>query len=76
MGLIGVCLDEDSAPFIIKPYMANGSLLRDNIVLSEENDTDEIKDVCKRLLVMCNQIASGLAAGKYVHRDLAARNCM
>jgi hypothetical protein len=42
MGLIGVCLDEDSAPFIIKPYMANGSLLRDNIVLSEENDTDEV----------------------------------
>ena len=48
MGLIGVCPDEDSAPFIIMPYMANGSLLkylkneRDNIVLSEENDTDEV----------------------------------
>ena len=45
MGLIGVCLDEDSAPFIIMPYMANGSLLkyeRDNIVLSDENDTDEV----------------------------------
>ena len=28
MGLIGVCLDTDSAPFIIMPYMANGSLLK------------------------------------------------
>ena len=48
MGLIGVCLDTGSAPFIIMPYMANGSLLkylkreRENIVLSEENDEDEV----------------------------------
>ena len=28
MGLIGVCLDTDSARFIIMPYMANGSLLK------------------------------------------------
>ena len=27
MGLIGVCLDTGSTPYIIMPYMANGSLL-------------------------------------------------
>ena len=48
MGLIGVCLDTGSAPFIIMPYMANGSLLkylkreRGKIVLSDENDEDEV----------------------------------
>ena len=48
MGLIGVCLDTGSAPYIIMPYMANGSLLkylkrkRKNIVLSDENDEDEV----------------------------------
>ena len=51
MGLIGVCLDADSAPFIIMPYMANGSLLkylkrvRDNIVLPEVKDSDEVRTV-------------------------------
>ena len=48
MGLIGVCLDGGSAPYIIMPYMANGSLLkylkreRGNIVLSENADEDEV----------------------------------
>ena len=48
MGLIGVCLDAGSAPYIIMPFMANGSLLkylkreRDNLVLSEEKDLDEV----------------------------------
>ena len=49
MGLIGVCLDAGSAPYIIMPFMANGSLLkylrkeRSNIVLHQENDDDEVK---------------------------------
>ena len=48
MGLIGVCLDAGSAPYIIMPYMANGSLLkwlkreRKNIVLLDETDEDEV----------------------------------
>ena len=52
MGLIGVCLDTDSAPYIIMPYMANGSLLnylkkeRKNLVAYEDADEDE---VCKHL---------------------------
>ena len=51
MGLIGVCLDTGSAPYIIMPYMANGSLLkylrreRGTIVLTDEIDEDEVS-VC------------------------------
>ena len=48
MGLIGVCLDAGSAPFIIMPYMANGSLLnylkkeRKTIVLLDDENEDEV----------------------------------
>ena len=43
MGLIGVCLDAGSAPYIIMPYMANGSLLKNSIViLDKRNDDDEV----------------------------------
>ena len=48
MGLIGVCLDAGSAPYIIMPYMANGSLLkylkkeRENIIVYEDTDEDEV----------------------------------
>jgi c-mer proto-oncogene tyrosine kinase/anaplastic lymphoma kinase/receptor tyrosine kinase len=85
MGLIGVCLDAGSAPYIVMPYMANGSLLkylkkeRKNLVFTDDADEDEVLEVRKRLMVMCSQIASGmeyLASEKYIHRDLAARNCM
>ena len=47
MGLIGVCFETGSTPFIVMPYMANGSLLkylkkeRHNLIVSEENDEDE-----------------------------------
>ena len=49
MGLIGVCLDAGSAPYIIMPYMANGSLLkylkreRKSIVMLDETDEDEVR---------------------------------
>ena len=48
MGLIGVCLDAGSAPYIIMPYMANGSLLkwlkggRKFIVVLDDTDKDEV----------------------------------
>ena len=55
MGLIGVCLDAGSAPYIVMPYMANGSLLkylkkeRINIVLSEEREEDEVGTTCMNM---------------------------
>ena len=48
MGLIGVCLDAGSAPYIVMPYMDNGSLLkylkkeRKNIVFTEDADEDDV----------------------------------
>ena len=48
MGLIGVCLDAGSAPYIVMPYMANGSLLhylkreRKNLIFAEDTDRDEV----------------------------------
>ena len=49
MGLIGVCLDAGPAPYIVMPYMANGSLLqylkkeRQNLVLVEGTDEDDVR---------------------------------
>ena len=49
--LIGVCLDGGPAPFIIMPFMANGSLLdylkknRETLVVSHGKKDDE--DVCQ-----------------------------
>ena len=86
--LIGVCISLGSAPYIVMPYMAKGSLLtylkeeRSNIVLLTDNDIDDddaILKTKKLLLSMCLQVAKGmeyLALKKFVHRDLAARNCM
>jgi serine/threonine protein kinase len=48
LGLIGVCLDAGPAPYVVMPYMANGSLLhylkkeRCNIVLSSQVDEDVV----------------------------------
>ena len=65
MGLIGVCLDSGSAPYIIMPYMANGSLLdylrkeRRNLVFPEEINEDEVNtnsaflDRLMKLLSVC-----------------------
>ena len=50
LNLIGVCLDGGPAPFIIMPFMANGSLLayirknRQELVLSQDSSDNE--NVC------------------------------
>ena len=49
LSLIGVCVDAGPTPFIVMPYMANGSLHtylraeRQSILFSEGTDTDEDK---------------------------------
>lgn len=48
LGLIGVCLDAGPAPYVVMPFMANGSLLhylkkeRADIVLTAEVDEDVV----------------------------------
>jgi len=48
MGLIGVCIDAGPAPYIVMPYMVNGSLLsylrkeRPNLLLNETADGDSV----------------------------------
>ena len=48
--LIGVCLDAGPAPYVVMPYMANGSLLhylkkeRNNLVLPVGVDDDVVSD--------------------------------
>ena len=45
--LSGVCLDGGTAPYIIMPFMANGSLLtylknnRSKLIVSQEDNDDE-----------------------------------
>ena len=51
MGLIGICFESGSTPFLIMPYMANGSLLRylrrerNSIVILGETEEDEVTDI-------------------------------
>jgi len=51
MSLIGLCIDAGPAPYIIMPFMANGSLLsylrreRPNLLLNETADEDSVR-VC------------------------------
>ena len=49
MNLIGVCIDGGPAPYIVMPFMANGSLLsylrkeRPNLLLDETADEDLVR---------------------------------
>ena len=51
LSLIGVCLDAGSAPYVVIPYMANGSLLhylkkeRKGLVLSTDVDDDVVSQI-------------------------------
>ena len=57
MGLVGVCLDAGPAPYIIMPYMANGSLQsylkkeRKSLVLGEDADEDTVSTHYNKLTV-------------------------
>lgn len=52
LSLTGVCLDGGTAPYIVMPFMANGSLLsylkklRDDLVLLPGNES-EVSGTCK-----------------------------
>ena len=54
MYLIGVCMDAGPAPYIVMPFMANGSLLsylrkeRPNLLLNETADEDLVRAVVFR----------------------------
>ena len=54
LNLIGVCLDGGPAPFIIMPFMTNGSLLtylKKNratlVVSSESKDSEEVSNLVR-----------------------------
>ena len=48
MELIGLCLNAGPSPYIVMPYMANGSLLhylrreRSSLVLKDDTDEDQV----------------------------------
>ena len=51
LGLIGVCIDAGPAPYIVMPYMGNGSLLkylkkeRSQFVVDISADEDEVEKI-------------------------------
>ena len=50
LSMLGICLDAGPAPYIIMPYMANGSLLsyvkkdRKNLLVDSEEDDESVCD--------------------------------
>ena len=51
LSIIGVCVDAGPAPYIVMPFMANGSLLayikkEMNLVVPIDSDDHELASVC------------------------------
>ena len=52
LGIIGVCVDGGPTPYIVMPFMANGSLLayikkeKMNLVVPIDSDDHELASVC------------------------------
>ena len=70
MNLIGVCMDAGPAPYIVMPFMANGSLLsylrkeRPNLLLDENVDEDLVRMVLNRHQFFPFQVKYNLAPSK------------
>ena len=70
MNLIGVCMDAGPAPYIVMPFMANGSLLsylrkeRRNLILDETADEDMVRLVLHRHQFFPFQVKYNLAPSK------------
>ena len=66
MTLKGVCLDGGPAPYLILPYMANGSLLsyikkeRSTLVVMDEDDTDSNENLSQVRFIISIAIYIGL----------------
>ena len=73
MGLIGLCLDAGSAPYIVMPYMANGSLLkylkkeRKNLVFSEDADEDEVGIIIPHSCIIKTDIFNDTCNAHHMH---------
>ena len=52
LGIIGVCVDAGPTPYIVMPFVANGSLLayikkeKMNLVVPIDSDDHELASVC------------------------------
>ena len=61
--IIGVCLDGGPAPFIIMPYMTNGSLLaylrknRETLVVSYDNKETEEVSTMRAIAILNDMVA-------------------
>lgn len=51
LSLIGICVDAGPAPYIVMPFMANGSLIsylkkeRSNLILTNDADEDAVSSL-------------------------------
>ena len=73
MNLIGVCMDAGPAPYIVMPFMANGSLLsylrkeRSNLLLDETADEDLVRVMWKKNTETTNDVHIKIEQLKAAH---------